>query len=229
MKLTLNTAQKHMAKALYVEEKDLNRIFKIAAVSGEFTVRNVALLTTIYGTGMMLTEVATLPLKAYLKPDGAVLVDSEVPAEIAYNGNARPVKWMSKRLIETVDAYLAYRVEHRHRVTTRAGAFRGLDPDAPIFLTDEGAPYKLTERRTATGTISYSCDSLNQLYRRLHTQAGIEGANAMSARRTFAIRMSKKADLKTVKIALGLKTLRAARNLIDSDPVRLGAIAAGVF
>jgi site-specific recombinase XerD len=218
-----------MAKALYVEGKDLNRMLKIAAVSGELPVRNVALLTTIYGTGMMLTEVATLPLKAYLRPDGAVLVDSEVPTEIAYNGNARPVKWTSKRVIEAVDAYLAYRTEHRHRLTTRAGAYRGLDPDAPIFLTDEGAPYKLTQRKTATGAISYSCDSLNQLFRRLHAQAGIEGANAMSARRSFAINMSKNADLKTVKIALGLKTLRATKNLIDADPVRLGTFAAGVF
>lgn len=218
-----------MAKALYVEGKDLNRMLKIAAVSGELPVRNVALLTTIYGTGMMLTEVATLPLKAYLRPNGAVLVDSEVPAEIAYNGRARPVKWMNKRVIEAVDAYLTYRVEHRHRVTTRVGAYRGLDPEAPIFLTDEGSPYKLTQRKTATGTVSYSCDSLNQLYRRLHGQAGIEGANAMSARRSFAINMSKNADLKTVKIALGLKTLRATKNLIDADPVRLGAIVAGVF
>ncbi|CUI05508.1 hypothetical protein BN2497_5793 [Janthinobacterium sp. CG23_2] len=47
-----------MAKALYVEEKDLNRMLKIAATSGELPVRNVALLTTIYGTGMMLTEIA---------------------------------------------------------------------------------------------------------------------------------------------------------------------------
>lgn len=218
-----------MAKALYVKEKDLDRMLKIAAVSGELPVRNVALLTTIYRTGMMLTEVATLPLKAYLRPDGAVLVDSVVPAEIAYNGNARPVKWTSKIVIEAIDAYLAYRVEHRHRITMRTGAYRGLDPDAPIFLTDEGAPYKLTPRKTATGAISYSCDSLNQLYRRLHSQAGIEGANAMSARRTFAINTSKKTDLKTLRISLGLKTLRATKNLIDADPVRLGAIAAGVF
>ncbi len=218
-----------MAKALYVEEKDLNRMLKIAATSGEFPVRNVALLTTLYGTGMMLTEIATLPLKAYLKPDGTVRIDSEVPAEIAYNGDARPLHWTSKRIADAVEAYLAYRVEHRHRVTTRKGAYRGLDPEAPIFLTDEGQPYKLTQRTTATGTISYSCDSLNQLYRKLHQQAGLEGANAMSARRTFAIRMSKKADLKAVKIALGLKTLRAAKTLTESDPQRLGGIAKGVF
>lgn len=43
-------------------------------------------------------------------------------------------------------------------------AFRGLDPDGPLFLTGEGQPCKLIERRTRSGTPSYSCDSLSQLF-----------------------------------------------------------------
>ena len=126
--------------------------------------------------------------------------------------------------------HLDYRIEHKHRVTTRKAAFRGLDPEAAIFLTDEGEPYKLTERRTSAGAISYSCDSLSQLFRNLHLQAGIEGASAMSGRRTFAVRLAhNQIDLKHIKVLLGMKTLRATKNLIDADPVRLGAIAAGVF
>ena len=51
-----------------------------------------------------------------------------------------------------------------------------------------------------------------------------------AGRRTFAVRLNNKGyDLKSIKILLGLKTLRATKNLIDADPVRLGAIAAGVF
>jgi site-specific recombinase XerD len=134
------------------------------------------------------------------------------------------------RVTAAIDKYLAYRVEHRHRVTTRKAAYRVLDPEAPIFLTDEGEPYKLTERRTGTGAISYSCDSLSQLFRKLHLQAGIEGASAMSGRRTFAVRLARnQVDLKHIKVLLGMKTLRATKNLIDANPVRLGAIAAGVF
>lgn len=53
---------------------------------------------------------------------------------------------------------------------------------------------------------------------------------AKVCRRTFAVRLNNKGyDLKSIKILLGLKTLRATKNLIDADPVRLGAIAAGVF
>ena len=60
--------------------------------------------------------------------------------------------------------------------------------------------------------------------------AGIEGSSAESGRRTFAARLHNKGyDLKIIKTALGLKTLRPARNIVDADPERLGKIAAGVF
>jgi len=219
-----------MAKAPYIEEYRLKRMLKIARVSGELPVRNVALLICVYGTGMMLTELARLPLRTFLKPDGTTLYESAVPSEIAYNGTERPLYWSAAPLVKAIDDYLAYRIEHHHRITTRKAAYRGLDPDAPIFLTDEGEPYKLTQRRTATGAISYSCDSLSQLFRKLHLQAGIEGASAMSGRRTFAVRLNNNnIDLKHIKVLLGLKTLQATKALIDADPVRLGKIAASVF
>ena len=221
-----------MAKAPYIEDHRLKHMLKVAAISGEFPVRNVALLTCAYGTGMMLTELARFPLKAYLNPDGSVRDESAVTPDIAYNRSDRPLYWANKKVVEAIDKYLAHRVEHRHRVTTRKAAYRGLDPDAPLFLTDEGKPYKLTERRTNTGAISYSCDSLSQLFRKLHQQAGIEGASAMSARRTFGVRLAtgdRPVDLKHIKVLLGMKTLRATKALIDADPVRLGKIAAGVF
>lgn len=219
-----------MAKAPYIEDQRLKHMLKVATVSGEIPVRNVALLTCVYGTGMMLTELARLPLRAYLQADGSVLEESAVPAGIAYNSCERPLYWSNVKLIAAIDKYLAYRIDHRHRITTSKGAYRSLDPDAPIFLTDEGQPYKLTQRRTSTGAISYSCDSLSQLFRKLHLQAGVEGASAMSGRRTFAVRLNNNnIDLKHIKVLLGLKTLQATKALIDADPVRLGKIAASVF
>ena len=208
----------------------MKHLLKVATVSGEFPVRNVALLTCVYGTGMMLTELARFPLSAYLNPDGSLREESAVTPEIAYNGNERPLYWSNTKVVAAIDKYLEYRVEHRHRITTKKAAYRGLDGAAPLFLTDEGEPYKLTERRTTTGAVSYSCDSLSQLFRKLHLQAGVEGAAAMSGRRTFAVNLNNKGfDLKHVKVLLGLKTLQATKALIDADPVRLGKIAAGVF
>ena len=124
-------------------------MLKVAAVSGEFPVRNVALLMCVYGTGMMLTELARFPLSAYLTPQGNVREESAVTPDIAYNGNERPLYWANKKVVEAIDKYLDYRLRNRHRITTKKEAFRGLDPDAPLFLTDEGEPYKLMTRRTS--------------------------------------------------------------------------------
>lgn len=81
-----------MAKAPYIEEGGrLRHLLKVAAIAGESPVRNVALLTTVYGTGMMLTEIARLPASAYLNGDGSVRVKSCVDARIACNGKERPI------------------------------------------------------------------------------------------------------------------------------------------
>lgn len=219
-----------MAKAPFIEDARLKHLLKVAAISGESRERNVALLYVIYGTGMMLTEVARFPVSLYLKADGSRLENSKVAAELAYNGKERPLYWSNAKVTAAIDAYLASRLQNRHGVTTRRAEYRGLDPDGPLFLTGEGLPYKLIQRRTATGAISYSCDSLSQLFRKLHLQAGIEGASAMSGRRTFAVRLHRHGyDLRHINELLGHETLTATKRLIDADPVRLGAIVAGVI
>lgn len=175
-----------MAKAPYIEVHRLKYMLKVAAVNGEFPMRNVALLPYVYGTGTMLTELARRPLTAYLNSDGTVREESVVSPDIAYNGSERPLYW----------------------------------------------PNKMTERRTSSTAISCFCDSLSQLLRKLHLQAGIEGASTMSGRRTFAVRLStgqRPVNLRYSKVLLGMKTLRATKMLIDASPVRLGKIAAGVF
>lgn len=131
-------------------------MLKIAAVSGELPFSNVPMLRTLHGTGMTLQEIALLPIRAYLGVNGDVLDESYVTEDVAYNGTKRPVFWSSKVLIAAMDQYLAYRIEHRQMVKTRTGVYRSLDPDSPIFLTDEGEPYKLTKRKTAAGTLTCS-------------------------------------------------------------------------
>jgi site-specific recombinase XerD len=219
-----------MAKAPYIEVGRLRQLLKVAAISGESPLRNVALLTTVYGTGMMLTEIARVPICEYLNGDGSVRVKSCVDAAIAYNGKERPIYWSNTKVVKAIDAYLAYRVAYRHRLSRMATEYRGLDPHGPIFLTGDGEPYKLIERRTGSGGFSYSCDSLSQLFRKLHLQAGIEGTSAMSGRRTFAVRLANKGfDLRHINELLGHETLTATKRLIDADPGRLGAIVAGVI
>jgi len=213
-----------------IEEKQLRHMLKVASVTGESPIRDQALLFVLCGTGMMLTEIASLTVADYLKPDGSLRDVSEVRPEIAHNNRRRPVYWSNTKVVCAINAYLVECVRQKHGITTRSVAYRSLDPDTALFRGADGAPYKLTERRTPAGAISYSCDSLSQVFRRLHLQAGIDGGHALAGRRTFAVRLFRKGyDLRHIAELLGHQTLTATKRLVDQDPVALGDLVAGVI
>jgi site-specific recombinase XerD len=219
-----------MAKPPVVEEHQLRHAIKVAAITGQNSKRDVALLMVPYGTGLMPNETAKLLVSDYLKADGDVLIESVVRAEIAFNGKARPLLWSSLKLRAAIDKYLEHRLAARHGVTTSPSAYRGLDPDGPLFLTGEGEPFAFTRRVTPTGAISYSCETLTEIYRRLHQQAGIQNGNASAARRTFAVTLHRQGrNPKVIQELIGVSSLSAVKRLIESDPVRLASIVSGVI
>jgi len=225
-----NEYESVMAKAPVVEENDLRRLLKVTGVSGECPIRNIALVYVLYGTGLMLTEVASITTWDYLTEKGLVRDKSEVRAEIAYNSKSRALYWSNPKVTNAIDSYLAERVRLGHGLTARKAAFRGLDPDTPLFRRGDGQPYQLIQRKTSTGALSYSCDSLSQLYRKLHAQAGILGATALSGRRTFAVRLYRKGfDLKHICELLGHSSISSTKALCDSDPIKLGTLVAGII
>ncbi len=215
-----------MAKAPVVEESEFRHAVKVAGVTGQAKERDVALLWVAYGTGMMPIELARLAIGDYLADDGSVRTDSELRAEIAFNGLARPLYWTNRSVVAAVGAYLESRVRCGYGAGT-PGQYRGLDPASPLFLTVDGKPFTFTRRVTPAGAESYSCESLTQIIRRLHTQAGIEAGSALSARRTFGVRLARKGyDLRHIQVALGVQSLSAVKRMVSADPVRLGAIVA---
>lgn len=204
-----------MAKAPVVEESEIRHAVKVASVTGRAKERDVALLWVAYGTGMMPIEIARLTVGDYLDSSGAVREESEIRADIAFNGIARPLYWSNKGVVSALGAYLESR--------TKSGY--GIEQAAPLFLAVNGKPFTFTKRTTKAGAASYSCESLTQIIRRLHTQAGIEGGSALSARRTFGVRLHRKGyDLRHIQTLLGAQSLTAVKRMVESDPVRLGAI-----
>lgn len=218
-----------MAKAPVVEESEFRHALKVAAITGQSKERDVALLWVAYGTGLMPIELAKLTVGDYLAEDGSVRDESQVRPEVAFNELPRKLYWVNKGVIAAVDAYLELRVKHGFGVGEE-GRFRGLDPSSPMFLTREGLPFTFTKRIGKSGEVSYSCETLTQIIRRLHTQAGIENGSALSARRTFGVRLHRKGyDLRHIQVLLGVQSLTAVKRMVEADPVRLGAIVARII
>lgn len=136
--------------------------------------------------------------------------------------------WSNKSVVAAIDAYLAERARHGFGAG-QPDQFRGLDPASPLFLAVDGKPFTFTKRITKAGQESLFTGILTQIIRRLHTQAGIEAGSALSARRTFAVRLHRKTyDLRHIQVLLGIQSLTAVKRLVDADPVRLGAIVSRV-
>jgi site-specific recombinase XerD len=219
-----------MAKAPVIEDVQIRHAFKVAAVTGQTPARDVALLHVLYGTGMTATELALLEVADVLTEQSALRRESEVRAAMSFNGRRRSVFWTNPRVCESLDAYFAERVTAGHGVTAWRSQWRGLVQLGPVFLTSDGRPFTLTTRKTSAGNVSRSCESLTQVIRKLHDQAGIEAAGASVARRTLGVRLHRRGyDLRHIREVLGLATLSATKALCDGDPLDLGRIVARVL
>lgn len=168
-------------------------------------------------------ELAQLRVSDYLSPGGDPLAETVVRPEIAFNGRARPLCWVNKKLITAIDEHLADRLKRGHGITGRLTAYRGLDPQSGLFVSGRtGQPLKLT-RIERDGRVSYRADQLTALIARLFAQAGIEGATAQSARRTLAVKLKRKGiDERHIGEILGMTSIKAIKTLCDTDPVSLG-------
>lgn len=219
-----------MAKPTVIEAHQLRHALKVAAVTGQNPLRDVALLLLFYGTGLMPNEAGKLLVSDYVNANGKIRVESTVRAEISFNGKERPLIWASAKTCAAIDEYLALRLAKRQAITTNRAAYRGLDQNSCLFLAGDGEPFTLTPRKTRTGAVSYSCETLTEIMRRLHQQAGIENGNASAARRTFAVRLHRDGrSLKLIQELIGVSSLSAVKKLIEGDPVRSASIVSGVI
>lgn len=218
-----------MAKPQIVEDKDLDHLIKVTRVtSGEHACRNVALVYTLFGTGMMPSEIASLKVEDYLHK-GEIRIETEIRPDISFNGRSRPLMWANKRLTAAIDEYLQERVKRGLDAAPEKYGCRGLSPTSPLFLAKngEGFSFRVTERN---GKHYRSCASLTNLLNKLISGAGLEGCNTSSARRTLAVKLHRKRiDLRTINEILGQSSLTATKALCQGDTMRLSQLVAGVI
>jgi site-specific recombinase XerD len=217
-----------MSKAPVVEDKDLEHAVKVARITGSQGVRNAALLYTLFGVALTPAEISKLTVHDYLQPDGTVKKRHLVRAEIAYNKQERPLYWANPKLVASIDEYLEWRVESQVGIGT-PGGYRGLDPHSALFQNGRsGGAFKLTTY-VKDGIQRESAMVLSALYRELFRQAGVAG-QAMSGRRTFAVKMARQGrDPAVVKEILGLASLSATRKIMKGDPAQMAKIVAAVY
>lgn len=98
-----------------------------------------------------------------------------------------------------------------------------------IVIEDVQLEHAVSAQRR-DGKIYYSANPLSRLYTRLFGLAGVEGASALSGRRTIAVKLKRCGiDLRYISQILGIESLEAVKKLWAGDPARLGDIVRRVI
>jgi site-specific recombinase XerD len=175
--------------------------------------RDVALLYTMFTTGAKPIEIARLEVRDYLAAEGSVREVSQMRAEIALNGQARPLYFRTHRARDAIDTYLVERVRRRLGAGETA-SYRGLDPGSRLFLREDGQPFQVLRRETGAKG-QFHCRGILDTYRTLFNRAGLLGVTTQSARRDVAKRLRERgADDDQIGELLGIKDLGALRQLL---------------
>jgi integrase/recombinase XerD len=232
-----------MASPIVVEDDQLDWLLKVtrrdSTVHGK---RNVAMLLTLFGTGITPAELAGLKISDTLAADGELKAgqkppkgrrssyyEAEIRAEIAFNSYARPLRWVNKRLATAINDYLAERIENRQGTWSGTG-YRGLDPESSLFLSRGSEGFACRETVSDDGKLRRQFSSLSNLFARLFENAGIEGAVAGSARRTLAVKLKRRGiDIRVIAELLGNQSLDSVRRMVQGDTARLGEIIKDVI
>ena len=171
-----------------------------------------ALFYVLFVTGARPLEIARLEVRDYLDADGSVRVASELRAEAAISGKARPLHFTSTRLNVVLDHYLSERVAQGRGLGDET-AYRGLDPCSLLFLSPEGEGFRITPYGEG-GQRRYLCRPILETYRKLFRYAELRDVTPLSVRLTLASRLYERgADEEQVGQLLGISARSAVREL----------------
>lgn len=171
-----------------------------------------ALFYLLFATGARPLEIARLEVRDYLNSDGSVRVASEMRAEAAISGRARPLYFTSTRLDAVLDQYLSERLAQALGLGEPA-AYRGLDPRSLLFLSPSGEGFRITSYGE-DGQRRHLCRPILETYRKLFRYAELRGVTPLSVRLTLASRLYERgADEEHVGLLLGIGARSAVREL----------------
>lgn len=173
--------------------------------------RDAAMFLLLFATGLRPLEVARLVVGDYLQADGRVRRISELRAEAAIGGVARPLYFASSRLDEALLPYLQQRTGRDLR---ESAEFLGLDPVQPLFLAARDRGFEITTYYRGTQP-RYLCRPILEAYRKIFRYAGLPGASPVAVRTTVAARLyARGAEDRQVRVVLGISRRSSVQHLL---------------
>jgi integrase/recombinase XerD len=163
------------------------------------SVRNRALITIMFNTGMRVSEVASLRVKDVLDSEGAVKNEIMLAAENTKTNEARTV-FVNEKLRKELQQYAKLLVK--------------ANPNNKFFYSQKSK------------SDGFTANTLTQFFHYLYRRSGIDGASSHSGRRTFITNLASKGVGVRVLMSLsGHKNISTTQAYIDvNDEMKRRAV-----
>lgn len=171
---------------------------------------DLALYYMLFAIGARPLEIARLEVRDYIDRTGQVRNSSVIREEVSITNRSRPMHFLSTRLNDALDAYLAERLRREEGIGADA-SYRGLSPRSRLFLSASGLGFEITPYGDE-GQRRFRCRGIQEVYRKLFRYADLKGVTALTVRHTVAERLyARGADESQVGLLLGISELSAVR------------------
>jgi integrase/recombinase XerD len=180
-------------KAKVLTESEFKRLLLVAK-SGQFALRNAALLYCSFGLGLRAKEMASLNISDISDSDYRLLDTICLKRNMTKGEKQRYAYLTHKKVCDALTDYLDS-IRHQER-------------NKPLFQT---------QRKTR-----FTPNALQKWFKALYDKAGIAGASSHSGRRTFITRLIEQgADIKAVSRLAGHASIVTTAIYVEDNPHRL--------
>ena len=214
-----------MALPHLVTDSERKWVEKLIKDKDDLRDRDMCIWTFFICTPCRILELNRIQIGDVMTKKGDLKKRFVIRGENAFNGDDRVVLIKDSRFKNIILDCLLWIIGNGFNKGDHPDYYRGLDPLAPLFVTQDGCEFALTKTET-----TYKPDSLRRHIMDFMLEGGIENPSSKSGLRTFATALKRNnRHVSQINHLLGSKSLETTKRLVGNDPEDMGAIAADAF
>lgn len=121
-------------RALRLNSGQFTRLIKITRATSRYAERDVLVLMLGHACGLRVTEISRITVADVMQASGKLRQEVSLREAVTKGCRQRSTLFSSRGLIEAMEGYLAYRLNHGVGTELDAARYRGLLPNQPLML-----------------------------------------------------------------------------------------------